>query len=449
MKERTPGKVMYIRDPVHGNIRLSKLQEKLVQTVEVQRLSFIHQLGTTFQSYPGAHGMRLSHALGVSHVADTICRHVLERVDDISDDEKESTRKMLQAAGMLHDIGHTPWSHTLEPLYIEIHGKDHMDFVSDLIKGKAQFGLRGSGKIPAILREEGVDPDSVADLICSRFQGPRYLQQMIFGEVDADMLDYMQRDFYFTGVAFGHIEMERIISTMRVADDELVFLSKGHEAIRDFLFARMQMYASVYLHKKTRIVDMMLLAAARRSIVELGEMRDFQIMTDDQLLSFLENDSADEWVREMAWRIKYRQKLFRQVFRIDAATLDDSDISFLNTVGDSKDSPKKRSAELAWAIADTAGVDPRYLLVDMPLEAVKVSEERFSRLDIKYLDKSGNILGMQQLDPAFSQYLARARPNRNYLTVCCSPDLETKVRAACTNLFHRAAMPLFSGDTTD
>ncbi|MFO8184047.1 MAG: HD domain-containing protein [Candidatus Aegiribacteria sp.] len=443
MKQDPKRKIMYIRDPVHGSIRLSSLQEELIKTVEVQRLSFIHQLGTTFQSYPGAHGMRLSHALGVSHLAGVIGEHVLEGLG-VTGGEREAQLNLLRAAGMLHDIGHTPWSHTLEPLYLEIYGKDHMDLVADIITGRAVFDIEGAGRIPEILENSRVKPADVADLVCSRYSGPRYLQQMIFGEVDADMLDYLQRDFYFTGVAFGHIEVYRIISTMMVEDGSIVFLDKGHEAIRDFLFARMQMYATVYLHRKTRIVDMMLLAASRRSILELGEMEDFYLMTDDQLLSFLASDSRDPWVRDMAWRIKYRQKLFTQVFRIDAATLDDSDISFLRSLESTGSSPARRSRSLAERIGEKAGVDPRYILVDMPLEAVKISEERFSRLDIKYIDRNGGIMSIEEIDPPFARYLAQASPNRNYLTVCCCPELRSKVSGACRELFHSAAMPLFS-----
>lgn len=441
-QRQTARKVMYIRDPVHGSIRLSPVQEDLIKTVEVQRLSFIHQLGTTFQSYPGAHGMRLSHALGVSFLAGLIGEQILEWTG-MPPDRRDELVRLLQSAGMLHDIGHTPWSHTLEPLYLELYGRDHMDLVADIITGRTTFDIKGAGGIPSILESHGVDPSAVADLVCCRFEGPGYLQQLIFGEVDADMLDYLQRDFYFTGVAFGHIEMDRIISTMRVVDDALVFLTKGHEAIRDFLFARLQMYATVYLHRKTRIVDMMLLAASRRSILELGEIPGFYMMTDDQVLSYLACDSQDPWVREMAWRVKYRQDLFVQVFRIDAANLDDSEISFLNAIGSAEQTPAEKASALTGSLAEKAGVDSRYILVDMPLEAVRISEERFTRLGIRYVDGSGTIIPIEELDPAFSQYLSMARPNRNFLTVCCCPGIADKVRTACEDLFHLAAMPLF------
>ncbi len=438
-----PRKVMYVRDPVHGNLRLSSLQEELLKTVEVQRLSFVHQLGMTFQSYPGAHCMRLSHALGVSHVATLIGRHVLDQVDWLDGHDTEMMIRTVQAAGMLHDIGHTPWSHTLEPLYLEVTGGDHMDLVSDLVTGRAEMPLPGSGRIPSILGDHEVDPERVAALINSEYTGHRLLQQMIFGEVDADMLDYLQRDFHFTGVSYGHIDMERIITTMTVADGEIVFLIKGLEAVRDFLFARMQMYSSVYLHRKTRIVDQMLLHAARRSMLGLGELELFWVMTDDEVLSFLAKESADEWVREMAWRVKYRQKLFSQVFRVDAATLDASARAFLEQVWSAGDSVADNASALAGSIAEAAGVDRRYVLVDLPLEAVRVSEERFDKLGIKFLRKDGTVCDMEEVDPAFAEYVGRALPNRSYLTVSCCPDIKPAVRRACEEIFHRAAMPLF------
>jgi len=435
---------MYIREPVLGTIRLSRLQEDLLKTVEVQRLSFIHQLGTTFQSYPGAHCMRLSHALGVSHLAGRIASHLSDRFPEEYADSGDYTKNLVEAAGLLHDIGHTPWSHTLEPLYLQLTGGDHMDLVADLVTGRTVMPVRGAGKIPEILRSHGINPDDTADLITSRFKGRQFAQQMIFGEVDADMLDYLQRDFYFTGVAFGHIEVDRIISTMAISDGMLVFLEKGLNAIRDFLLARLQMYSSVYLHRKTRIVDRMLLNAARKSVIELKEIENFMFMTDDEILSFLEKESKDSWVREIAWRVKYRQGLFTQVFRIDSVTTSESDNHFLNSLRNQNSSPGKIAELLCSEIAAKAGIDPGYIIVDLPIEAVKVSEERFQKLDIRFLDKRGRLIPLDEIDPPFSEYLAKARPNRSLLTVACAPEYKDQTRLACRGLFENAAEPLFS-----
>ncbi|NLP05947.1 HD domain-containing protein, partial [Candidatus Fermentibacteria bacterium] len=433
-------KLMFVRDPVLGSLKLSGIQEDLLKTVEVQRLSFVHQLGTTFQCYPGAHGMRLSHALGVSALASRICRAVVPGADAPGVCMETN---LLEAAGMLHDIGHTPWSHTLEPVFMELEGRDHMDLVAELVTGERRLGIKGAGRIPSILEAHGLNPRDVADLIRSRYEGPRFLQQIIFGEVDADMLDYLQRDFYFTGVAFGHIEVERIISTMVLAGDRLAFLAKGLDAVRDFLIARLQMYSSVYLHKKTRIVDQMLMRAARRSIVELREIACFNELTDDELLSFLATRSGDPWVRDMAWRVKYRQDLFTQVFRIDATAPSggrDRFVKFLMGMGSN---PGEIASRLEGEIAARAGAGPGLVFVDLPLEAVKVSEERFEKVGIEFLDESGRTRTLAEMDPPFSEYLAAARPNRSLLTVSCSPEISERVSAVCAGMFKEAVTPLF------
>lgn len=438
-------KVMYIREPVLGTIRLSRLQEELLKTVEVQRLSFIHQLGTTFQSYPGAHCMRLAHALGVSHLAGRIAGHLSDRSPEEYNDPTETTRDLVEAAGLLHDIGHTPWSHTLEPLYLELTGEDHMDLVADMVTGRTTMPIRGAGKIPGILKKYGINPVDVADLITGKYTKKEFAQQMIFGEVDADMLDYLQRDFHFTGVAFGHIEVDRIISIMAIKKGKLVFLEKGLNAIRDFLLARLQMYSSVYLHRKTRIVDRMLLGAARKSVIELNEIENFMFMTDDEVLSFLEKKSADPWVREMAWRVKYRQGLFSQVFRIDSVTTSESDTHFLNSLRNQNSSPKKVADILTTDISQKAGIDPGYILVDLPIEAVKISEERFQKLDIRFLSERDRMIPLEKIDPPFAEYMMKARPNRSLLTVACAPEYKQQVKKACNKIFESAVEPLFSG----
>jgi HD superfamily phosphohydrolase len=306
--------------------------------------------------------------------------------------------------------------------------------------------VKGSGLIPGILKKHGVDPEDVADLITGRYTKREYAQQMIFGEVDADMLDYLQRDFHFTGVAFGHIEVDRIISIMAIKHGRLVFMEKGLNAIRDFLLARLQMYSSVYLHRKTRIVDQMLLTAARKSVVELHEIPDFMFMTDDEVLSFLEKRSQDPWVREMAWRVKYRQGLFSQVFRIDAVTTSESDTHFLNSLRNRNSTPKEIAELLTREISEKSGTDPGYILVDLPIEAVKVSEERFQKLDIRFLDSRERLIPLDEIDPPFSEYMMNARPNRSLLTVACAPEYKPQVKQACREIVEDAAEPLFSQD---
>ena len=110
--------------------------------------------------YPGAHGMRFSHALGVSMTARRMAEHLLLKDDSLELPPEEARRQIrtVAAAGLLHDICHTPWSHTLEPLYLEKFGGSHMDVVQGVLTGSAPMDLPGAGRIPAILDRHDVDP---------------------------------------------------------------------------------------------------------------------------------------------------------------------------------------------------------------------------------------------------------------------------------------------------
>ena len=277
---------MTITDIVHGIIVLDEMTEELIQTPEMQRLNFIHQLGMSFHVYPCAHGMRFAHALGVGTTAKKLATALLLDNEELGLSREERRRLVLtaEAAGLLHDICHTPWSHTLEPLYIREYKTNHMEVVDKIFRGEEKMHLPGAGRIPEILRRHDVDPVLVASLINEKCTSMPFLQQMIFGEVDADTLDYLRRDSVYTGVFFGHIELERLVHTMLIHENRLCFRSKGLQAVRDFLNARIEMYSAVYLHKKTRIADQMLLRIAERSILDLDEFPHFETMSDDQIL---------------------------------------------------------------------------------------------------------------------------------------------------------------------
>ncbi len=431
---------MIIKDPVHGQIRLSRLQEALIQTVEVQRLSFIRQLGMSFHVYPGAHCSRLNHSLGVSYIARTLAEVLIRNASDLDIDAAERERhvRTVEAAGLLHDVGHTPWSHTLEPLYLKRFGEDHMELIKGILIGEKALDIPGAGKIPGILRAHGVDPMVVASLITKELSSPRYLQQIVFGEVDADQMDYLCRDFHYTGVTFGNIELFRLITTMKIVGNEVVFLAKGLEAVRDFLNARMEMYSSVYLHKKTRIADQMLLRAAERSVIDRGELQDFFLMSDDEFLSSLLHRSSDAYVREMAYRVKYRQGLFKRAFHIESGEAGSGEkaewMKKIRSLGRNADEIRE---EVETKLLRSTGIEAGYIFVDLPEEAVNISEERFKELGIRFLQKDGTVVDLATLDPAFAEYVARAKPTRSLFSVYCDAAERDKVSTAVTELLER------------
>lgn len=410
---------MTITDPVYGTIPLSGLQSDLIQTVELQRLNHIHQLGMTFQVYPSAHSMRFSHALGVSHLARRMGQELMLSNPELplNASQRDHQITLLMAAGLLHDVCHTPWSHTLEPLFIEVTGKDHMEVTRELLTGEMVWPIPGSGRIPDILRDYGIQPTDVSDLVSKRFNGPAYMQQMIFGEVDADTLDYLCRDFTFTGVSYGHVDIDRLLQTMRIHSDRLVFMVKGLQAVRDFLNARVEMYSSVYFHKKTRIADLMCLRAARRSVIDHGEFRNFWLMTDDEFLSSMLTRSQSDFVRDIAWRLKYRQGLFKRVFHIEAGSVTPLQNAFLQTVIRMKPSARAAAEHLEQIICNRMNIPAGYVIADLVSAAADVSESRFKELDILFIDKGNRCITLGDLDRHFAEYIACAQPSRSLLSV--------------------------------
>lgn len=435
---------MTITDPVYGTIPLCGLQSDLIQTVEVQRLNLIHQLGMTFQVYPSAHSMRFSHALGVSHLARRMGNELIRTNADLrlTDTQRDDQVLLLIAAGLLHDICHTPWSHTLEPLFIEVTGRDHMDMTEELLNGRAVWPIKGSGRIPEILADYGVPSKAVSDLISKRFNGPGYLQQMIFGEVDADTLDYLCRDFTFTGVSFGHIDINRLLQTMIIYRDRLVFLVKGLQAVRDFLNARVEMYSAVYFHKKTRIADLMCLRAARKSVVDLEEFRDFWRMTDDEFLSALLTRSASDYVRDIAWRLKYRQGLFKRVYHMEAGSVTPEEQTLLKALSRQRTSARAAAQWLEKTICDRLEIPEDYVIVDLVSAAADISESRFKELNIRFLDKKGRLLTLDEMDRHFSEYIQSAQPSRSLLSVYV-PD---EYRSRCMDYLPKIMLTLADED---
>ncbi|MCD4654786.1 HD domain-containing protein [bacterium] len=434
---------MEITDPVYGSISLSELQSELIQTVEVQRLNSIHQLGMTYQVYPSAHSMRFSHALGVSHLARKMGEDLILHNQDLplSTTKREYYLKLLVSAGLLHDVCHTPWSHTLEPLFIDVFGKDHMAMTRELLTGEIRWPLRGAGRIPEILADHGIDPVDVSDLISKNFGSSYYLQQMIFGEVDADTLDYLCRDFTSTGVSFGHIDVNRLLQTMVIRPDRLYFLVKGLQAVRDFLNARVEMYSAVYFHKKTRIADVMFLKAARKSVLEYHEFQDFWAMTDDEYLSTLMHQSSSDYVQDIAWRLKYRQDLFKRVFHIEAGSVTANQQEFLRVVSRMGKSPVEAAEKLEECICHSCNIPIGYVIVDLVSAAADISETRFKELDILFIDKNGKVKSLQQLDQHFADYIHRAQPSRSILSIYV-PD---KYKNQCMDVLPRFLSGLTTG----
>ncbi|MDR3247072.1 MAG: HD domain-containing protein, partial [Prevotellaceae bacterium] len=200
-------KIKIINDPVHGFITISSpFIYSILEHRYFQRLRSIKQLGLTYLVYPGACHNRFQHALGAMHLMGRALDTLKDKGHDISDDEME----MALATILLHDIGHGPFSHTLESSIVEgvHHETISMIFLEHLNK---EF----EGKL-----------DLAIEIFSKRYE-KRFLNELVSGQLDVDRLDYLRRDSFFSGVVEGMVGLERIISMLDIHGDELVVEAKG------------------------------------------------------------------------------------------------------------------------------------------------------------------------------------------------------------------------------
>ena len=213
-----PHKSKTIRDPIHGDIKLEGLFLELIEAPEIQRLYNIKQLGFAHLVYPGAHHTRLEHSLGTYHMASKAAE-----ILNFNKDEKE----IIACAAFLHDIGHGPFSHTLESLIRESLNVDHVDLTEKLIFGEHtifepyEIEYVGSSCVFDILDKNSIDKREIVSIIRGKTHKKPYLSQILNSSIDVDQLDYLIRDSYYTGVAYGMIDIERFLQTLIIEKNRL------------------------------------------------------------------------------------------------------------------------------------------------------------------------------------------------------------------------------------
>lgn len=234
-----------INDPVFGFINIPKgLLYDIVCHPLLQRLTRIKQLGLSSAVYPGAQHTRFQHSLGAFHLMSETIKHLTAKGNFIFDSEAEA----VQAAILLHDIGHGPFSHVLE--HTLVNGVPHEE-ISLMLMERMNKDLKGQLNLAIqIFKDE---------------YPKKFLHQLVSGQLDMDRLDYLRRDSFYTGVSEGNIGSARIIQMLDVKDDHLVVEAKGIYSIENFLTARRLMYWQVYLHKTSVACEKMLVSTLTRA----------------------------------------------------------------------------------------------------------------------------------------------------------------------------------------
>jgi HD superfamily phosphohydrolase len=284
-------KIKILNDPVHGFIQMpSGIGFEIVNHPWFQRLRNIKQLGISHYVYPGATHTRFQHSLGAYFLTKQALNVLTEKGIEITNEEREATLLAI----ILHDIGHSPFSHTLENVLFKKINHEELTraficFYNKLFNNKLDLTLK----------------------IFDNKYKKLFLHQLISSQLDMDRLDYLKRDSFYTGVLEGVISTERIIKMLNVSNNSLVVEEKGIYSIEKFLISRRLMYWQVYLHKTVLASELMLIAIFKRAY-ELFKENKINLPENLKIL----------WVKNWTKKDLYSNETLLQTF----AQIDDSDI---------------------------------------------------------------------------------------------------------------------------
>ncbi|HEY0088897.1 MAG TPA: HD domain-containing protein, partial [Candidatus Lokiarchaeia archaeon] len=242
-----------IFDNVHGNIRLSQIQREIMDTEIFQRLRRISHLALADYVFPGATHNRFSHSIGTMYIITEMINSLIENKDGIS--IPKSDVEVISLVGLLHDVGHLPFSHVFEDIMEIETGKKHEDLTIKIIE-ESEIGR-------IVERYPDIDLALLINILKKNFtptdeRTVNYVT-LIDGNLDADKLDYLKRDSLHTGVGYGSIDVERILKTISIDDNGLLcIMNKGRLALENLCIARFHMFQTVYLHKSVVAFEKML-----------------------------------------------------------------------------------------------------------------------------------------------------------------------------------------------
>lgn len=394
------------RDPVHNDIVITEqVIYDLINTPEFQRLRRIKQLGTTGYTFHGGEHSRFSHCLGVYDIA----RRLVERFNTSYDHVWKTEDSLLtMTAALLHDIGHGAYSHTFERLF----DTDHEDMTRRIITSPET-------SIHQVLCQVSPHfPEKVAAVIGHTYPN-RQVEELISSQIDADRMDYLLRDSYFTGVSYGQFDLTRILSIIQPLENGIAFAYNGLHAVEDYLIRRYQMYMQVYFHPASRAIEVLLQNLLKRAKFLYPDHKAYFQLTSPNLVPFFEQTfdlkdylSLDDGVMNayfQTWQTSpdkiladlARRLVNRQVFK--SVTFDEADKDKLDQLRD---------------LLTAVGFDADYYSAvhynfDLPYDIYR-PEAKNPRTAITIIEKNGTIAELSSLSPLVSALTGSSHGDRRF-----------------------------------
>jgi uncharacterized protein len=368
------------KDPVHRYVHVrDRVIWDLIATPEFQRLRRIKQLGTTNITFHGAEHSRFNHSLGVYEIVRRIINNFQGRPHWNNDQ-----RLLCMCAALLHDLGHGPFSHSFEKVF----KLDHEYFTQQIILGDTYVNK-------VLERVSSGFAQEVADVI-AKTHSDKLVVSLISSQIDADRMDYLLRDAYYTGVSYGHFDMERILRVMRPIEDQVVIKSSGMHAVEDYIMSRYQMYWQVYFHPVTRSSEVILTKILHRAKQLYESNYQFKLQPTHFLTFFTGDVSLAEYLKLDESIVHYYFQLWQEE---EDEILSELCERFMNRrlFKYVEFNPNKQIGDLMRLVQlfKDAGIDPDYYLVvdsssDLPYDFYRPGEEE-ERLPIHLLMPNGTL----------------------------------------------------------
>ncbi len=402
-----------VRDPLYGFVGITKREDRILDSYAIQRLARIKQLAHTYIVYPSAVHTRQEHALGTLNIAGRMC-------DELGVNRKE--KQVVRAAALLHDAGHGPYSHLFEEIMRFVNGEDfsHENVTRLIVEHD-----------PAVRRALG----SLRKDVLQVLEGDSLLSDIISGSLDADKMDYLRRDSYHTGVAYGIFDLERVVRTVcriRESDRDYVAIEeKGREALESYRLARYSMHTQVYEHHARLIADDMFLRAVISAISDGQFPREYFDTSDPAKFlpkyMDLDDNSIEHHIlrnvkgmsRELIADVRAR-KLLKRAYELPLTREGVANpIQREKLINMRKNDVRKSEEE----IASKSGVDRGRLIVHLQSISIKLYErfeQTIGRKEKPILIKrrDGSISSLDEESPIS----ASMAPIRRLFVFCPEPD---------------------------
>ena len=415
-------KIGEIKDPVQGYIWFTEIEKKLIDSAPMQRLRGVKQLAGAELTYPGAIHTRFIHSLGVMHISGLIGEHLLEKGYTSKDDVQ-----ILRLAGLLHDVGHGPFSHAFDEILEKYTRKTHESLTKWLVNESI---------IGELLEDNGFSKEKISLLAVGLNQEVPFFNQIICGHFASDIMDYLIRDSYFAGVEYGYFDVHRLVSSLDLIDNTLVAdYSDALGVLESFIIARIEMFNVVYFHRSVRAANIMLTRAMDFAhetlrLLDFNSVEDFLNMVDERIifkLLSLKKESSPNHSKAYSLITNFRsRKLLKSSYEIIIHHENDFNSNSF------KDLSIRKKTENEIGIK--AGVDPDFIFIDVPqVRSVPINPVEIKRTEMKVYKQTPNgkkVQGIKEASPilgAISQFI-------DIIRVYTLPEYRDQVTDACNKI---------------